>query len=83
MLYWQPVMCWYVKMKLHIRCTPKERKIKVKTMGNISTLRALRQHFGNNEDISFSFRAAGIHELKRASESRWVQKVVRKPIDQS
>ena len=33
----------------------------------ISTLRALR-HFGNNEDISFSFRAAGIHELKRASE---------------
>ena len=27
-------MCWYVKMKLHIRCTPKERKIKVKIMGN-------------------------------------------------
>lgn len=44
---------------------------------------AWRQHFGNNEDISFSFRAAGIHELKQASESRWVQKVVRKAINQS
>ena len=48
-------MCGYVKMKLHIRCTPKERKIKVKPWETHEYLVLKMEKWPNEINIYFNF----------------------------